>query len=185
MDSEPGPIQRQSASKKYYFWLYVQEELGKCIKLHIEFLAKKNTIKPLLNANFLIIYYSTAVILASGVAHMSQMQTVTLYSLQILGHVLYVAFECATLTRMVNLMTEANESIGWELYNLDWPKTLECDKQFREDYRSVRQAVLTVLEVAQQPLGLNCFGFFEFTQDRFWELLNMAYNFYTFLRNFV
>lgn len=78
-----------------------------------------------------------------------------------------------------------NESIGWELYNLDWPETLECDAQFREDYRSVRQAVLTVLEVAQQPLGLNCFGFFEFTQDRFWELLNMAYNFYTFLRNFV
>lgn len=105
MDSEP--VHRQNVNRKYYFWMYVQEELGKCITLHIEFLAKKNKIKPLLNANFLIIYYSTVVILASGVAHMSKMKTVTLYSLQILGHVLYVAFECATLTRMVNLMTEA------------------------------------------------------------------------------
>ncbi|XP_038115146.1 uncharacterized protein LOC119768682 isoform X2 [Culex quinquefasciatus] len=113
------------------------------------------------------------------------MKTVTLFSLESLYYCLWVAIECAFLTRTVSLLTEANESIGWEVYDLDWHEKLEWEEQFQEEYRSVRVTMLNVMAVAQQPLRLNCFGFFEFTQDRFYELLNVAYSMYTFLRNFV
>ncbi|KAL1402438.1 hypothetical protein pipiens_019760 [Culex pipiens pipiens] len=147
LELEPGNSRQQELMKKHYFWKFVQEEFGDCVKLHIEFLALLNRIRPFLNATFLIVYYSTVLSLSSGAIY--------------------------------------HESIGWEVYNLDWPEKLEWDAQYQEEYRSVRATMLNVMIVAQQPLGLNCFGFFEFTQDRFYELLNMAYSMYTFFRDFV
>ncbi|EDS26861.1 Odorant receptor 7a [Culex quinquefasciatus] len=73
---------------------------------------------------------------------------------------------------MVSLLNEAYSSIGRALYNLKWPTKLEYNEGYKFEYRSVRQTMITVLVVSQQSLGLNCFGFFEFTQERFWELLS-------------
>uniref|UniRef100_A0A1S4KI98 Odorant receptor n=1 Tax=Culex quinquefasciatus TaxID=7176 RepID=A0A1S4KI98_CULQU len=185
LESETDNYRRSSYKKKYYFWKYIQEEFGECIKLNIEILTMKNKIRPLLNANFLLIYYSTAVILANGAIYLSQMKTATLFSLQTLSYCVWICFDCALLTRMVNLLTEANESIGWQVYDLDWPWKLRCDKRFAKQYRSVRETMATVIAVSQQPLRLNCYGLFEFTQERFWELLNMAYSLYTFIRDFL
>uniref|UniRef100_A0A8D8G428 Odorant receptor n=1 Tax=Culex pipiens TaxID=7175 RepID=A0A8D8G428_CULPI len=185
LESEPSNSQQMVVKTKDYFWDYIQEELGDCIKLHIEFLAIKNKIRPLLNAHFFIVYYLTTLNLASGAIYLSQLKTLTLFSIHTLYYCLLIALECASLTRMVNLLTEANQSIGWELYNLEWPIKLECDEKFQREYRSVRQTMATVMVVSQQPLRFNCFVLFEFTQERFWELLNMAYSLYNFLRNFV
>lgn len=107
LESEPGNSRRLRYKKKYYFWKYIQEEFGECIKLNIEILTMKNKIRPLLNANFLLIYYSTAVILANGAIYLSQMKTATLFSLQTLSYCVWICFDCALLTRMVNLLTEA------------------------------------------------------------------------------
>ncbi|KAL9696912.1 hypothetical protein quinque_000353 [Culex quinquefasciatus] len=171
--------------KKRFFWKFVQEEFGDCVKLHIEFLALLNRIRPFLNATFLIVYYSTVLSLASGAIYVSQMKSITLFTVATLYFCFWVSFECATLTRAVSVLTESHESIGWEVYNLDWHEKLEWDDQYRDEYRSVRATMLNVMIVAQQPLRLNCFGFFEFTQDRFYELLNMAYSMFTFFRKFV
>ncbi|KAL1389200.1 hypothetical protein pipiens_012569 [Culex pipiens pipiens] len=78
-----------------------------------------------------------------------------------------------------------NESIGWAVYELAWPTELQYDERFQVEYRSVREAMAIVMTVSQQPLGLDCFGLFEFNLEQFYELLNMAYSFYTFLRDFV
>ncbi|XP_038119450.1 uncharacterized protein LOC6051012 [Culex quinquefasciatus] len=185
LELEPGNSRQQDFMRKHYFWKVVQEEFGDCVQLHIEFLALLNRIRPFLNATFLIVYYSTVMSLSSGAIYVSQMENVTIFSLNTLYYCVWVAFECGTLTRTVSLLTESHESIGWEVYNLDWPEKLEWDDQFQEEYRSVRATMLNVIIVAQQPLGLNCYGFFEFTQDRFYELLNMAYSVYTFFRDFV
>ncbi|KAL9696924.1 hypothetical protein quinque_000365 [Culex quinquefasciatus] len=182
---EPGNSRQQDSMRKHYFWKFVQEEFGECISLHADFLTIKNKIRPFLNATFLTVYFSTVLSLACGAVYVTHMKTVTLFSLESLYYCLWVAIECAFLTRTVSLLTEANESIGWEVYDLDWHEKLEWEEQFLEEYRSVRATMLNVMAVAQQPLRLNCFGFFEFTQDRFYELLNVAYSMYTFLRNFV
>ncbi|EDS45185.1 Odorant receptor 7a [Culex quinquefasciatus] len=174
LELEPGNSRQQDLMKKRFFWKFVQEEF-----------ALLNRIRPFLNATFLIVYYSTVMSLSSGAIYVSQMENVTIFSLNTLYYCVWVAFECGTLTRTVSLLTESQESIGWEVYNLDWPEKLEWDDQFQEEYRSVRATMLNVMIVAQQPLGLNCYGFFEFTQDRFYELLNMAYSVYTFFRDFV
>lgn len=107
LESETDNYRRSSYKKKYCFWKYIQEEFGECIKLNIEILTMKNKIRPLLNANFLLIYYSTAVILANGAIYLSQMKTATLFSLQTLSYCVWICFDCALLTRMVNLLTEA------------------------------------------------------------------------------
>lgn len=78
-----------------------------------------------------------------------------------------------------------NASIARVIYNLDWPMNLEHDEAHGAEYRSVRKTMTIVMAVAQQPLRLNCFGLFEFTQDKFYELLKMAYSLYTFFKNFV
>ncbi|KAL1398730.1 hypothetical protein pipiens_008731 [Culex pipiens pipiens] len=185
LESIPGPSRQQAEREKFYFWKYLQEEFNSCIELHIEFLAIKNKIKPTLNASFLITYYSTVVTLACGCIYLSQMKSVTLFSLLTLFYCSWVVIECALLTRLVNLATEANASIGWQVYDLEWPAKLQYEERFRAAYRAVQKAVMTVLAVSRQPLRFNCFGFFEFTQDQFWILLNMTYNLYTFFRNFV
>ncbi|XP_038120252.1 uncharacterized protein LOC119770096 [Culex quinquefasciatus] len=185
LESAPGNSRQQAKWERFYFWKYLQEEFNSCIELHIEFLAIKNKIKPTLNGSFLITYYSTVVTLACGCIYLSQMQSVTLFSLLTLFYCSWVVIECALLTRLVNLATEANASIGWQVYDLEWPAKLQHEERFREVYRSVQKAVMTVLAVSRQPLRFNCFGFFEFTQDQFWILLNMTYNLYTFFRNFV
>ncbi|KAL1380088.1 hypothetical protein pipiens_003635 [Culex pipiens pipiens] len=81
------------------------------------------------------VYYSTTLNLASGAIYLSQLKTLTLFSIHTLYYCLLIALECASLTRMVNLLTEANQSIGWELYNLEWPIKLECDEKFQREYR--------------------------------------------------
>ncbi|KAL9696910.1 hypothetical protein quinque_000351 [Culex quinquefasciatus] len=185
LESLQGNSRQQAKWERFYFWKYLQEEFNSCIELHIEFLAIKNKIKPTLNGSFLITYYSTVVTLACGCIYLSQMQSVTLFSLLTLFYCSWVVIECALLTRLVNLATEANASIGWQVYDLEWPAKLQHEQRFRGVYRSVQKAVMTVLAVSRQPLRFNCFGFFEFTQDQFWILLNMTYNLYTFFRNFV
>ncbi|KAL1399102.1 hypothetical protein pipiens_008469 [Culex pipiens pipiens] len=185
LELEPGNSQQQELMKKHYFWKFVQEEFGDCVQLHIEFLAMLNRIRPFLNATFLIVYYSTVMSLSSGAIYVSQMKNITVFSLNTLYYCVWISFECATLSRAVSILTDTHESIGWAVYNLDWPEKLEWDDQFQEEYRSVRATMLNVMVVAQQPLRLNCYGFFEFTQDRFYELLNMAYSMYTFFRDFV
>ncbi|EDS27901.1 Odorant receptor 7a [Culex quinquefasciatus] len=185
LELEPGNSRQHDLMKKRFFWKFVQEEFGDCVKLHIEFLALLNRIRPFLNATFLIVYYSTVLSLASGAIYVSQMKSITLFTVATLYFCFWVSFECASLTRAVSILTESHESIGWEVYNLDWHEKLEWDDQYRDEYRSVRATMLNVMTVAQQPLRLNCFGFFEFTQDRFYELLNMAYSMFTFFRKFV
>ncbi|KAL1389201.1 hypothetical protein pipiens_012570 [Culex pipiens pipiens] len=145
----------------------------------------KNKIKLLLNASFLVIYYLTTLSLASGAIYLSQMTSVTVFSLHTLSYCLWIAFECGTLTQLVDLLTEANESIGWAVYELAWPQEMQYDERFQVEYRSVREAMAIVMMVSQQPLGFDCFGLFEFNLEQFYELLNMAYSFYTFLRDFV
>ncbi|KAL1399105.1 hypothetical protein pipiens_008472 [Culex pipiens pipiens] len=185
LELEPANSRQHDLMKKRFFWKFVQEEFGDCVQLHIEFLALLNRIRPFLNATFLIVYYSTVISLSSGAIYVSQMENVTIFSLETLYYCVWVAFECGTLARTVSMLTESHESIGWEVYNLDWHEKLEWEEQFQEEYRSVRATMLNVMIVAQQPLRLNCYGFFEFTQDRFYELLNMAYSMFTFFRNFV
>ncbi|KAL1399104.1 hypothetical protein pipiens_008471 [Culex pipiens pipiens] len=185
LELEPGNSRQQDLMKKRFFWKFVQEEFGDCVQLHIEFLAMLNRIRPFLNATFLIVYYSTVMSLSSGAIYVSQMKSITVFSFITLYYCVWISFECATLSRAVSILTDTHESIGWAVYNLDWPEKLEWDDQFQEEYRSVRATMLNVMIVAQQPLGLNCFGLFEFTQDRFYELLNMAYSMYTFFRDFV
>ncbi|KAL1380959.1 hypothetical protein pipiens_003501 [Culex pipiens pipiens] len=68
---------------------------------------------------------------------------------------------------------------------MSFHEKLEYVDQFQEEYRVVRKTMVTVMTVAQQPLRLNCFGFFEFTQDRFYELLSMAYSLFAFFNDFV
>ncbi|KAL1375887.1 hypothetical protein pipiens_004565 [Culex pipiens pipiens] len=164
---------------------YLQEELGNCVELHVEFLHIKNKIRPMLNATFVIVFYSTALTLASGAIYLSQLKFMTIFSLVILCYCVGVALECFCITRMVNTMSESNASIAQKIYNLEWPKNLEYDETYNAEYHSVRKTMTTVMVMAQQPLRLNCFGLFEFTQDKFYELLNMAYSLYTFLKNFV
>ncbi|XP_039435733.1 uncharacterized protein LOC120417669 [Culex pipiens pallens] len=167
------------------FCKFAQIEFNKCVQIHAEFLAVLDQVRPLLNVSFLIVYYSTALNLASGAIYLSQMKSVTMFSLQTLYYCVWAALECCSLTRMVSLLTEASESISREVYNLNWPEKLEWDDQFQEEYRAVRNTMATVMTVAQQALRLNCFGFFEFTQDRFYELLNMAYSLFAFFNDFV
>ncbi|XP_039451506.1 uncharacterized protein LOC120430475 [Culex pipiens pallens] len=182
---EPGNSRQFESKTKYYFWKFLQEEVGKCVQQHVEFLAMKNKIKLLLNASFLVIYYLTTLSLASGAIYLSQMTSVTVFSLHTLSYCLWIAFECGTLTQLVDLLTDANESIGWAVYELAWPTELQYDERFQVECRSVREAMAIVMTVSQQPLGLDCFGLFEFNLEQFYELLNMAYSFYTFLRDFV
>ncbi|KAL1398729.1 hypothetical protein pipiens_008730 [Culex pipiens pipiens] len=175
LESKPGNSRQQAEREKFYFWKYLQEEFNSCIEVNIEFLAAKNKIRPFLNAIFLITYYSTVVTLASGAIYLSQMETISLFSFLTLSYCSWVVIECAMLTRLVNLATEANESIGWQVYDLEWPAKLQFNERFSEVYRSVRTAMLTVMAVSRQPLRFNCFGFFEFTLDQFWILLNMTW----------
>lgn len=77
-----------------------------------------------------------------------------------------------------------HQSIGNEVYGLDWPMRLECDDLFIVEHRSVRKIMTVVMAVSQQPLRLNGFGSEEFTQDRFWALLNLTYNFYNVLNDY-
>ncbi|KAL1397913.1 hypothetical protein pipiens_002462 [Culex pipiens pipiens] len=185
LESEPGSSQRQDLVKKAYFWKFAEEEFGDCIELIGEFFAMKNQVRSLLNAIFLIVYYSNVLCLSSGAVYLTQMTAVTMFSLETLGYCLWVAIECFSLTKCVSLLTEANGSIAEEVYNLDWPNKLQFEDRFQVQYRSVRSIMLTMMAVAQQPLRLNCFGFFEFTQERFYELLNLAYSVFTFFKDFV
>lgn len=107
MESEACSILQMEYKLKFYFWKYIQEEFGECIALHVEFLAIKNKIRPMLNSHFLIIYYTTALNLALGSYYLAQMKTITLFSIQTLAYCLYIAFECLILTRMVSLLNEA------------------------------------------------------------------------------
>uniref|UniRef100_A0A1S4KIB8 Odorant receptor n=1 Tax=Culex quinquefasciatus TaxID=7176 RepID=A0A1S4KIB8_CULQU len=185
LQMEPGNSRQFESKTKYYFLKFLQEEVGKCVQQHVDFLAMKNKIKLLLNASFLVIYYLTTLSLASGAIYLSQMTSVTIFSLHTLSYCLWIAFECGSLTRLVDLLTDASESIGWAMYELAWPTELQYDERFQAEYRSVREAMAIVMTVSQQPLGFDCFGLFEFNLERFYELLNMAYSFYTFLRDFV
>ncbi|XP_038120469.1 uncharacterized protein LOC119770156 [Culex quinquefasciatus] len=183
--SEPGSSQRQELVRKAYFWKFAEEEFGDCIELVGEFFAIKNQVRSFLNAIFLIVYYSNVLCLSSGAVYLTQMKAVTMFSLEALGYCLWVAIECFSLTKCVSLLTEANESIAEEVYSLDWPNKLTFEDRFQVRYRSVRTIMLNMMAVAQQPLRLNCFGFFEFTQERFYELLNLAYSVFTFFKDFV
>lgn len=92
---------------KFNFCKFAQIEFNKCVQIHAEFLAVLNQIRPLLNASFLIVYYSTALNLASGAIYLSQMKSVTMFSLQTLYYCVWTALECGSLTRMVSLLSEA------------------------------------------------------------------------------
>ncbi|KAL1380198.1 hypothetical protein pipiens_014377 [Culex pipiens pipiens] len=157
MEGEPCSVWQIELKMKYYFWKFVQEEFGKCIDLHVEFLAMLNRVRPMLNRMFYIMYYSTALSLACGAMYLASLKTITLFS---------------------------HQSIGNEVYGLDWPMRLECEDLFIVEHRSVRKIMTVVIAVSQQPLRLNGLGREEFTQDRFWALLNLAYNFYNVLNDY-
>ncbi|XP_001842837.2 uncharacterized protein LOC6032194 [Culex quinquefasciatus] len=184
MEGEPCSVWQTELKMKYYFWKFVQEEIGECIDLHVEFLAMLNRVRPMLNKMFYLFYYTTALSLACAAIYLATKKSISMIFIHTLIHALLIAFEFMILTRMVSWLNEAHQSIGNEVYGLDWPMRLECDDLFVVEHRSVRKIMTVVIAVSQQPLRLNGFGSEEFTQDRFWALLNLTYNFYNVLNDY-
>lgn len=113
LELEPGNAQNEKLVLKNFFWQHFQLELGNFVELHVEFLDIKNLIRPLLNATFLIVYFSTALIMASGAIYQSQLKLVTMFSVQTLCYCLGIGLECLWLTRLVVQLSETVSIAYW------------------------------------------------------------------------
>ncbi|KAL9697021.1 hypothetical protein quinque_000462 [Culex quinquefasciatus] len=187
LDSGAGPWQTRRHIRQRYFWYYLEEEFRDCVRLHQQMLNTLKVAKPLLNALFLITYYSTTLNIAFGTVYLLSMELsqMNVYSCQVFYYVGILMLECWIMTHLVTKMSDVNESIGDNVYALNWPEQLEHEPAFAHRYRATLDTITTVVIRARQPLGLNCFGFFEFTLERFAKLVDLAYSLVTFFRNFV
>ncbi|KAL9697022.1 hypothetical protein quinque_000463 [Culex quinquefasciatus] len=187
LESTAGPSKTRCHARWRYFWNYLNDEFRECVRLHQQFLDTLKVAKPLLNVTLLIAYYSTTLNIAFGTVYLlsTEPSQMGVYSCQVFYYVGMLMTECWILAHLVTKMTGLNESIGGHVYALNWPEQLEYNPDFALRYRATLDTMTTVMVRARHPLRLNCFGFFEFTLERFAELVNLAYSLVTFFRNFV
>lgn len=107
MEGEPCSVWQTELKMKYYFWKFVQEEIGECIDLHVEFLAMLNRVRPMLNKMFYLFYYTTALSLACAAIYLATKKSISMIFIHTLIHALLIAFEFMILTRMVSWLNEA------------------------------------------------------------------------------
>uniref|UniRef100_A0A1S4KIC8 Odorant receptor n=1 Tax=Culex quinquefasciatus TaxID=7176 RepID=A0A1S4KIC8_CULQU len=187
MDGIAGNSEHLRLIERKHYWTYLPEEFHKCIQLHQKLFNCLKVAKPWLNATLLTVYYSTMLNIACGIVYLlsTESSQMGIYSIQIFYYIGMLIFECYVLSYLVSKLTEVNKSIGFTVYSLPWPAEFVFEPRFAAQYRSAVATILVILATSQQPLGLNCFGFFEFTLEQFAELANQTYSLVTFFRNFV
>ncbi|EDS35862.1 Odorant receptor 7a [Culex quinquefasciatus] len=164
------------------FWNELNDRFDECIEQHTQLLQKIALMRNLFESTFLVTYYSTTLHIAGGAFFLiSSFKSFDMYMLQMINVVVMQVIECFILSRWTTLLNDVHESIGDTVYDLDWPQQLQHSERFSAQYQAVRAKIKLTIERCNQPLRFSRGGHFEFTQEKFTELMNTAYSLVTFL----
>lgn len=64
---------------------------------------------------------------------------------------------------------------------MDWPDQLKYSQLFEHQYRAVRTKLLLMITVGSQDVRFSAGGYFEFTLEKFTDLMNISYSMIMFL----
>lgn len=171
-----------SNSDESTFWDQLNQQFAEHINQHCILLGHIQTIRPLLEGTFLVIYYVTAFNIACGCFFvMAQDKPFNIYTIQVVNLIILQTFECFVYTYLTTKLKDVHSSIGQAVYCLSWPQNLKFSERFGPQYRAVRAKLTLIQERCNQDVRFSTGGHFEFTQERFTELMNMTYTLVTFL----
>lgn len=164
------------------FWTELNDRFDECIEQHSLLLKKIALMRNLFESTFLVTYYSTTLHIAGGAFFLiSSFKSFDMYMLQMINVIVMQIIECFILSRWTTLLNDVHESIGDTVYDLDWPQQLQHSERFSAQYEAVRAKIVLTIERCNQPLRFSRGAHFEFTQEKFTELMNTAYSLVTFL----
>lgn len=164
------------------FWNELNDRFDECIEQHVLLLKKVALMRNLFESTFLVTYYSTTLHIAGGALFLiSSFKSFDMYMVQMINVIVVQIIECFILSRWTTLLNDVHESIGDTVYDLDWPQELQHSERFSAQYEAVRAKIKLTIERCNQPLRFSRGEHFEFTQEKFTELMNTAYSLVTFL----
>ncbi|KXJ79577.1 hypothetical protein RP20_CCG000278 [Aedes albopictus] len=177
-----GPSRSSSRTLDEQFWTTLNHQFDKCIVEHRTILRHLIDIRPLLEGSFLITYYTATLNIAAGAFFLiSNLDHINLYIYQICHYTIVLTLECFVFTFFTTKLSDAYKSIGQSAHEMDWPDHLQHSHQFERQYRAVRAKILIMMTVGSQEVRFSAGGYFEFTQEKFTDLMNKSYSMIMFL----